>query len=120
MRIGFPLLKAEEHSPLSPHFGKAKWVGTYDTETRAMRFVRNTGLTGRFVADAFAQAGCTHAVLTRIGAPALEHLAAYGIQAFWGDADASALTLAERLERGQLERAESTEHAPERAHRRQH
>jgi predicted Fe-Mo cluster-binding NifX family protein len=120
MRIGFTLLKEAQDSPLSPHFGKAKWLGIFDTDTRAMRFVRNADLTGRAVADVFAEADCTHAVFTHIGAPALEHLKAYGIQAFWGEADVSAVTLVDRLERGELTPAESSEHAPERAHRHQH
>ena len=51
MRIGFTLLLNQNDSRLSPHFGKAKWIGIYDTETESMRFERNTGLNGRFVAD---------------------------------------------------------------------
>ncbi len=111
MRIGFTLLKNADNSPLSPHFGMAKWLGIYDTESGKMEFERNTGLNGRSVADAFARAGCTHAVFAHIGAPALGHLGAHGILAYWGDADQPATALAIRLERGELRPAEKTEHA---------
>lgn len=110
MRIGFTLLKNADTSPLSPHFGMAKWLGIYDTETGLMRFERNAGLNGRSVADAFARAGCTHAVFTHIGAPALGHLEAHRIRGFWGNADQPATALVIRLQRGELRPAESTAH----------
>ncbi len=102
MRIGFTLLKDQKDSPLSGHFGKAKWLGIFDSSTGEMQFVRNTGLNGRFVADCFDEAGCTHAVFTNIGAPALEHLKRYGIRAYRGEPDVPAPALAERVENGEL------------------
>lgn len=102
MRIGFTLLKEQKDSPLSQHFGKAKWLGILDSATGEMQFVRNTGLNGRFVADQFDEAGVTHAVFANIGAPALEHLKRYGIRAYRGDAGVPAPALAERLEAGTL------------------
>lgn len=117
MRIGFTLLKESADSALSPHFGKAKWLGIHDTDTNTTHFVRNTGLSGRFVADVFGEANCTHAVFAQIGAPALEHLKAHGLEAFWGEAEVPATTLVQRLKRGQLARAETSEHTPKRAHR---
>lgn len=107
MRIGFTLLKNTDNSPLSPHFGIAKWLGIYDAESGSMRFERNTGLNGRSVADAFARAGCTHAVFGHIGPPALEHLRARGILPFWGDVDQPAAALVIRLQRGELRPAET-------------
>lgn len=116
MRVGLTLLKNEDDSPLSPHFGTAKWLGIYDAATGTMHFERNTGLYGGFVADALARAGCTHAVFAHIGGPALEHLRAHGIRAFWGEPGQPATELVARLERGELRAAESSDDSGGQAH----
>lgn len=110
MRIGFTLLLNQNDSRLSPHFGKAKWIGIYDTETESMRFERNTGLNGRFVADVLGDADCTHAVLTSIGPGALEHLHRYGIAALQGDADTPWPLLAKKVQSDALPPAEASDH----------
>jgi predicted Fe-Mo cluster-binding NifX family protein len=117
-RIGLTLLHDSEDSPLSDHFGKAKWLGIYEPSTGEMRFVRNTGLNGRFVADAFDEAGCSHVVFTNIGEGALGHLGSYEILAVWGPAGIPAKSLVQDVESGRLPAGKGTPHVPEHHHRR--
>lgn len=105
MTIGLPLLKDSLDSPLSQHFGKAKWLLIYEGEGRH-RFVRNTGLSGHSVVQELASAGCTDVVILGAGAGAWGHLQQGGMRVWQGEADIPARELVRRAEEGALLRAE--------------
>ncbi len=100
-RIGMTISRPSVDAPLAGHFGKAKWLLVYEGPGR-FELLRNTGLNGRFVAQAFAAHGCTDVILDHAGAGALGHLAAAGLRLWQGPPEVGADELAARLERGEL------------------
>ena len=108
-KVGLMLSRKALDAPLGQHFGKAKWLLIYESDT-AFDFVRNEELSGRGVVEVFQQRGCSDAVFSNIGQGALEHLKAAGIRAWYGPPDVPVRELVERLQRGELKRAvEATE-----------
>ncbi len=104
MSFGLPLLKDSLDSPLSQHFGKAKWLLVYEGAGRH-RFVRNAGLSGRSVVQDLAAAGCTDVVILHAGDGAWGHLQRGGMRVWQGEADVPARELIRRAEEGSLARA---------------
>ena len=117
-KLGLTVLKEDPQSPLSPHFGMAKWIMIHDPTSGASSFVRNTGLNGRAVVEELVRHGCTDAIFASIGDGALRHLDAAGIQGWYGPADQPSTELSRRLEQGELRRATSASHEAPRHHRR--
>jgi len=116
-KIGMTLLKESWDSPLSPHFGKAKWVLVYDTESEQQHFERNRGLNGRAVVDIMAAHGCTDAIFTHIGAGALRHLREAGMAGWYGAAGVPASEVLARWQKGELQQARSASaHDSQRQH----
>jgi predicted Fe-Mo cluster-binding NifX family protein len=105
MTIGLPLLKDSLDSPLSQHFGKAKWLLVYQSPER-YQFLRNTGLSGHFVVQALVGAGCTDVVILHAGSGAWGHLQQGGVRTWLGEPGVPARDLVRRLEEGGLARAE--------------
>jgi predicted Fe-Mo cluster-binding NifX family protein len=118
-KLGLTVLKETPDSPLSPHFGIAKWILIYEPETEGTTFVRNEGLTGKAVVDQLVRHGCTDAIFASIGDGALRHLDAAGIRGWYGDGDQPPVELARLLAEGQLRRAATASHRAPRHHRRQ-
>ena len=104
-KIGMTLLRPDWQSPLSPHFGMARWLLIYDAENDQRNFERNMLLMGKGVMDIFVQHRCTDAIFSRIGPGALEILRAAGIRGWYGPADVPASQLIDRLKQGELELA---------------
>lgn len=123
-KIGMMLLKESWDSPLSPHFGMAKWVLIYDTETLEEQFERNKGLSGRDVVDTLARHGCQDAIFTSIGKGGLHHLHDAQIRGWYGPIDLPAHEVLDGWKKGRLQRARharSNGHGPgqrRRLHRR--
>jgi predicted Fe-Mo cluster-binding NifX family protein len=105
-KVGLTILRPDWQSPLSPHFGLAAWILIDDLRTNQKVFERNRLLMGKGVVDILAQHCCTDAVFSDISAAALQILQAAGIRAWYGPMDVPASELIQRLERGELERAE--------------
>jgi predicted Fe-Mo cluster-binding NifX family protein len=105
MTFGLPLVKDSLDSPLSQHFGKAKWLLVYEAAERH-RFVRNTGLSGPSVVEALAAAGCSDVVVLDAGAGAWGHLQQSGMRIWQGEPEVPARELIAGVERGALARAE--------------
>jgi predicted Fe-Mo cluster-binding NifX family protein len=103
MRLGLTLSHDRLDAPLSEHFGKARWLAVVEPDGQA-RFLRNEGLSGGWVARAFAEAGVTDVVVAHLGGGAFGHLEAAGIRVWQGDAAAAASDLAARLAAGALPR----------------
>ena len=106
-KVAFTTLLKREDSALSPHFGKAKWIMVLDRETGQVTFEQNTALNGRAVVEVVVRHGCTEAVFTNIGAGALRHLEQARIRGWIAPAGVSAPQLLERLDRGELSRAQA-------------
>ncbi len=117
-KLGLTVLKKDNASHLSPHFGIAKWILIYDRDTGETSFARNEGLTGQAVVEVLVRHGCTDAVFSSIGNGALAHLNEAGIRGWYGPTDQTAVELAALLEQARLERAESASHVAPRRHRR--
>jgi len=100
-KIGMTLSRESVEDPLAQHFGKAKWLLVWDSAGPA-RFIPNQGLNGRWVAEAFAAAGCSLVVASHLGSGALEHLRQAGIRVLEGAPEMPASELARRAEAGQL------------------
>jgi predicted Fe-Mo cluster-binding NifX family protein len=108
-KVGLTLSRNALDVPLAQHFGMAKWLLIYESDT-AFEFVRNEELSGRGVVEVLQQRGCSDAVFSNIGQGALEHLKAAGIRGWYGAPDVPVRELIERLERGELRGAvEATE-----------
>jgi predicted Fe-Mo cluster-binding NifX family protein len=110
-KIGLTLAKPEWTSPLAAHFGMAKWLLIYDTETQKKQFQQNKELIGRGVVAALEKHGCTDAIFSGIGPGALNHLNLAGIRGWYGSKRTPAHELVERLKRGELRRAEQPSEA---------
>lgn len=114
-KIGLTVLRKDNATDLSSHFGVAKWVLVYDTDSGEMVFVQNQGLTGRAVVDTLVQCGCADVIFSSIGDGAFAHLEEAGIRGWYGPQNKPPAELAELLQHGKLRRAESASHtAPQR------
>ena len=103
-KVGLTLSRKVLDTPLGQHFGKAKRLLIYESDT-AFEFVRNEELSGRRVVEIFQQRGCSDAVFSNIGQGTLEHLKAAGIRCWYGPRGVPVRELIERLQRGELRRA---------------
>jgi predicted Fe-Mo cluster-binding NifX family protein len=115
-KIGCTVLINRDDSPLSSHFGKAKWVMIADPETGAAEFEQNHGLNGRAVVEILARHGCSDAIFAEIGPGALSHLQQAQIKPWFGPQDLAAPAVIDRLKRGQLTPA----HEPSTGHGQHH
>ena len=104
-KIGCTVLLNRETSPLSPHFGKAKWVMISDPETGATEFEQNHGLNGRAIVDILLRHQCTDAIFAEIGPGALAHLQQAQIKAWFAPQNVPALEVIQKFRRGELSRA---------------
>lgn len=105
-RTAFTTLLNRRDSALSPHFGKAKWVGIVD-EKGQIEFEQNTGLNGKAVVEIMVKHGCKDAVFSDIGPGAFNHLEQAGIRGWIGPEGVPLPELAERLRGGKLPRAQA-------------
>jgi predicted Fe-Mo cluster-binding NifX family protein len=117
-KIGMTVLRDDDASELSPHFGLAKWVLVMDEETGTLQRFRNVGLTGEAVVRLMVEHGCSEAIFTSIGDQALLHLRDAGIVGWYGPSGEPAAALAKRLRENVLRRAEQASHEAPRRHRR--
>jgi len=101
-KIGCTVLLDRENSPLSSHFGKAKWILIMDPETGVTEFEQNHGLNGRAVVEILARHGCSDAIFAEIGPGALSHLQQAQIKPWFGPQDLAAPDVIEKLRRGEL------------------
>ena len=104
-KIACTVLLNRETSPLSPHFGKAKWVMISDPETGATEFEQNHGLNGRAIVDILVRHQCSDAIFAEIGPGALSHLQQARINAWFAPQNVPAPEVIQRLRRGELTRA---------------
>ncbi len=104
-KTAFMTLLNRGNSALSPHFGKAKWIGILD-DGGDIEFEQNTALNGRAVVEIIARHGCKDAVFTEIGPGAYMHLAQAGIRGWIGPAGVPVTEIAGRLRRGELSPAQ--------------
>ena len=88
-------------SPPAQHFGKAKWLLVTDGSEKG-ESIRNEGLNGRWVAEAFASRGCTDVIADHLGAGAYAHVTAAGMRVWKGEPGQSARELATALVQGRL------------------
>lgn len=100
-KIGFLTLLKKNDSPLSPHFGKAKWLMVVDDEQQT-HFIQNTGLDGRSVVQLLRDQGCDEVVFSNIGEGALRQLMQSGISGWYAPDDVPVPRLLEMLSVGQL------------------
>jgi predicted Fe-Mo cluster-binding NifX family protein len=110
-KVGLTVAKPEWGSPLAAHFGMAKWLLIYDTETQEKEFQRNKELVGRGVVATLEKHGCADAIFSTIGPGALVHLELASIRGWYGPEHVPAHELVERLKRGELRRAEQPSQA---------
>ncbi len=101
MKIGMTLSRTDLDAPLAEHFGKAKWLLFLEAPDR-FEFVRNAGLNGRHVAEAFAARRCTDVIVRHLGPGAFAHVTAAGMRVWQGEANQTARMLAQTLEQGAL------------------
>ena len=101
MIIGMTLSRDHLDAPLAEHFGKAKWLLVMDYPHR-WEFVRNQGLDGRSVAEAFAARGCTDVIVRHLGPGAYSHVTAAGMKVWQGEGDQNVLALVDALRGGRL------------------
>ncbi len=101
-KTGFTILLKGNHSPLSPHFGKAKWLAVYDTVTLRTDFIRNAGLTGSAMCALLASSGCEEVIFSHIGPGALRQLKAANIAAWYGPEGVPVSDLLDLLRTGRL------------------
>jgi predicted Fe-Mo cluster-binding NifX family protein len=100
--IGCLTLLKKSDSPLSPHFGKAKWLMVLNRESQQIHFVQNTGLNGRSVVELLQQQGCDEVVFSNIGEGALRQLKQSRIAGWYAPADLPVPRVLEMLSAGQL------------------
>lgn len=100
-KIGMPVSRMDHDAPAAEHFGKAKWLLVVEPPDR-FEFVRNTGLDGRWVAEALAARGCTDVVARHMGPGAHAHVLAAGMRAWQADETVTGRHVAERLAAGAL------------------
>jgi len=103
--IGMMLLEDSWDSPLSAHFGMAKWVLICDTATQQKQFQRNGGLSGSDVVHTLVAHGCQDAIFVSIGAGGLHHLHAAQIRGWYGPDHLPAHDVFEQWKAGRLRRA---------------
>lgn len=101
-KIGFVTLLKKGDSPLSPHFGKAKWLMVLDSDSQQSHFIQNTILDGRSVVQLLRQEGCSEVVFTNVGEGALRQLKQAGIAAWYAPSGIPVPRLLEMLNAGQL------------------
>jgi predicted Fe-Mo cluster-binding NifX family protein len=104
-KIACTVLLDRDTSPLSPHFGKAKWVMISDPETGATEFEQNHGLNGRAIVDILVRHQCTDAIFAEIGPGALAHLRQGRINAWFAPQNVPASEIIQKFRRGELTRA---------------
>ncbi len=109
-KIGCTVLLNQETSPLSPHFGKAKWVMVFDPQTGKSEFEQNHGLNGRAVVDILVRHQCSDVIFAEIGPGALNHLQQFGIKSWFGPQEVPAPELIQKFKSGSLRLA--TEPSP--------
>jgi len=115
-KVACTVLLNRETSPLSPHFGKAKWVMIVDPQTGASEFEQNDGLNGRAVVDILVRHQCSDVIFAEIGPGALLHLQQAGIKAWFGPQGVPAPELMQKMKAGVLSAAT----APSPGHGRHH
>lgn len=101
-KIGFVTLLKKGDSPLSPHFGKAKWLMVLDSDSQQSHFIQNAVLEGRSIVQLLRQEGCSEVVFSHIGKGALRQLKQAGIAAWYAPSDVPVPRLLEMLNAGQL------------------
>ena len=104
-KVACTVLLDRETSPLSQHFGKAKWVMVSDTETGASEFEQNHGLNGHAIVDVLVRHQCDDVIFAEIGPGALSHLQKAQIRGWFAPQNVPAPELLEKLRRGELRRA---------------
>jgi predicted Fe-Mo cluster-binding NifX family protein len=117
-KIGLALLLNRPDSPLSPHFGMAKWIGIHETEAGRTEFVANVDLNGRATVDLLRQYGCTDVICQHIGEGALHLLQSSGIRVWLGTAGVPLNKLVEELLAGKLAPATTSSHHGQHGHHR--
>ncbi len=117
MKIGMTLSRADLDAPLAEHFGKAQWLLVVDQPGQC-QLVRNEGLDGRSVAEAFASRGCTDVIALHLGPGAHARASAAGMRVWRGHAGVSARALARALEQGALRSFLRADLEPGHAHHR--
>jgi predicted Fe-Mo cluster-binding NifX family protein len=101
-KIAFTTLLDKPDSPLSPHFGKAKWLTILDTATNTMEYVRNTDFTGRSMVELLRKYCCEEVVFNGIGPGALRQLKKAGIAGWLAPADVPISQVSTMLLSGRL------------------
>lgn len=107
-KIALMTLLNRADSPLSMHFGKAKWVMVHDTEEKSSRFVQNHGLNGRSVVQLLLQEGCSEVICSEIGDGAVRNLENAGIRGWLAPAETPAPRALQMHAEGALQPIHST------------
>jgi predicted Fe-Mo cluster-binding NifX family protein len=101
-KIAFTSLRKNSDSPLSPHFGKAKWLLILDTGSNVPESIQNTGLTGRAVVDLLKSNHCEDVVFNGIGPGALKQLKEAQIGGWFAPLGVPVVQLMKMFSSGQL------------------
>jgi len=98
-------------APMALQFGKAKWLAVLDDDGRT-QFVRNLGMSGRWVAEALAAAGVTDVVAPAMGENAFKRLSLAGVRVWKGELRVAAADLAREMVDGRLPPIDEPEDDP--------